>query len=100
MLAPITYIPKIARTQMSKAVVVVVSDSVDNGVIGPTLANRVMVSATATLVIRFDGAPEDGSQDITFKNLVAGIWHEMPPFRRIMSTGTTGSITIIAGTTF
>ena len=69
-------------------------DTTLNALFGNKLSNRIWVHTTGQVTL----VKQDGST-VLFGGLIAGRWHDMPPFKRVNDTDT-DAITITVGTTF
>jgi hypothetical protein len=81
--------------EIAQAVSVSPSDSVNIGASQFYLWNRIFVGTSATNVVL---VLEDGTT-LTFTNIAQGVWHFMPPFKRVNQTNTTAT-GIVAGQSF
>ena len=71
------------------------SDTVDNAKFGDCASNSIYLGTAGDVTFLL----EDGLTQILLPAMLAGMWHSVMPFQRIMSTGTTPTA-IVVGLTF
>lgn len=73
------------------------SDTEDNAVFGDRFAQAIWSGHTepANITILLEG--QGGTR--LLPNAIPGCWHSVPPFKRVMATGTTPTV-IVVGTPF